>query len=452
MYWTVPQPITLFVGDQRKELINDVDAYAYFNNTSNNSPSSERWGDGYNPDEKVPASEWNWTFGQMTRLMFRMRKDVYSSCNEIMNLILDKIPGSTFSNEDDVDPTKNNRNRQLLQAVDRAIYDDRKIIAGSQATTNPDTYQSPLGSVATSSGSGKVSVNPNTGEMTANGLGNIAGAIPSMPSNVQTALASDKSAAGFMRAIFNLMYPVGTIYTSATMSTAAQVQAAFGGTWQPYGQGRVLVGAGSGTDAGGVQRSFTAGATGGRYSVILTSAQLAAHEHTGTSASAGAHTHTVTISSGGSHSHHFTTGSAGSHAHSVGTYRITGTYTATQLTYDGGGVHADGAFYDAGYGSNAGTEDARGSSRTIGFDAHGSEYVGQVANGRNSFTGNSGNAGAHTHVGNTDNDGAHTHTGSTSNNGAHTHALTVNDTNQTRGGAHENTQPYVVVYMYRRTA
>lgn len=41
---------------------------------------------------------------------------------------------------------------------------------------------------------------------------------------------------------FDLIYPVGSIYMSATMSTAAQVEAAFGGTWQAWGQGRVPVG------------------------------------------------------------------------------------------------------------------------------------------------------------------------------------------------------------------
>lgn len=42
--------------------------------------------------------------------------------------------------------------------------------------------------------------------------------------------------------IFNMMYPVGSIYMSATMATAADVSAALGGTWEAWGSGRVPVG------------------------------------------------------------------------------------------------------------------------------------------------------------------------------------------------------------------
>lgn len=42
--------------------------------------------------------------------------------------------------------------------------------------------------------------------------------------------------------VLNYLYPVGSIYMSATMSTASQVMAAFGGTWEAWGAGRVPVG------------------------------------------------------------------------------------------------------------------------------------------------------------------------------------------------------------------
>lgn len=42
--------------------------------------------------------------------------------------------------------------------------------------------------------------------------------------------------------LFNRMYPVGSIYMSATLSTPAQVEAALGGTWVAWGAGRVPVG------------------------------------------------------------------------------------------------------------------------------------------------------------------------------------------------------------------
>lgn len=42
--------------------------------------------------------------------------------------------------------------------------------------------------------------------------------------------------------ISDYLYPVGSIYMSATLSTAAQVEAALGGTWVAWGAGRVPVG------------------------------------------------------------------------------------------------------------------------------------------------------------------------------------------------------------------
>lgn len=42
--------------------------------------------------------------------------------------------------------------------------------------------------------------------------------------------------------ILSKIYPVGSIYMSATLSTASQVNAALGGTWVAWGSGRVPVG------------------------------------------------------------------------------------------------------------------------------------------------------------------------------------------------------------------
>lgn len=62
-------------------------------------------------------------------------------------------------------------------------------------------------------------------------------------------------------------YPVGAIYLSVVNTSPASL---FGGTWQAIGQGRMLVGVGTGTDANGNSRTFANGATGGEY----TSGQL----------------------------------------------------------------------------------------------------------------------------------------------------------------------------------
>lgn len=370
MYNIPIPPIEIRIGDVVKQLVNDTDAYAYLNSVANNSPSTARWSNGYLFDEKVPASEWNWTFGQMTRLMFRMRKDLYSSCNEMMNFIKDKIPGAIFTDTDDINPELDGTNHQLLDAIDRAIYNDRIIVAGTQGT-NPDTHQSPLGSVTTSNAPGKVSVD-STGVMTANGLGDVTAVGSIVNPNGLTTIAA------ILANIINVMYPVGTIYTSTTLSTAAQVAAKFGGTWEAYGQGRVLIGAGNGTDPNGTTQSFTAGNTGGYYSINLTASQLPAHYH------------------------------------GRGNINIAGVFGASQLTHHDAGVTATGPFYNAGNGSEPGTTDAGGTSKRIGFDA----------SRDTAFT-------------TTRTDGGYT---------AQAGGSAIS------GAAHENKQPYVVVYMYRRTA
>lgn len=70
------------------------------------------------------------------------------------------------------------------------------------------------------------------------------------------------------------IYPVGSIYMSATMSTAAQVEAAFGGTWAAWGAGRVPVGVDT------YQTEFdTVEETGGAKTVTLTVDQIPSHDH-----------------------------------------------------------------------------------------------------------------------------------------------------------------------------
>jgi hypothetical protein len=72
--------------------------------------------------------------------------------------------------------------------------------------------------------------------------------------------------------VIGTIYPVGAIYTS-TLSTNPATLFGFG-TWEAYGEGRVLVGkAGSGTFS-------TAGATGGAETHTLTTAQIPTHLHT----------------------------------------------------------------------------------------------------------------------------------------------------------------------------
>lgn len=72
----------------------------------------------------------------------------------------------------------------------------------------------------------------------------------------------------------DITYPVGSIYMSATMSSASQVEAAFGGTWVAWGAGKVPVGVDtSDTDFNTVEK------TGGEKTHTLTIAEMPKHTH-----------------------------------------------------------------------------------------------------------------------------------------------------------------------------
>lgn len=87
----------------------------------------------------------------------------------------------------------------------------------------------------------------------------------------------------YIREQIQNIYPVGSIFVS-TVGTGPSVQLGFG-TWEAISQGRVLVGAGEGTDAAGASKLFGSGSTGGEYSHTLTEAEMPAHNHKPQSAS-----------------------------------------------------------------------------------------------------------------------------------------------------------------------
>mgnify|MGYP000903476395 CR=1 FL=1 len=75
--------------------------------------------------------------------------------------------------------------------------------------------------------------------------------------------------------LLDFFYPVGTIYetTSSDLDTVTKMNTHFGGTWEAYGSGRVLVAKSSDTEFD------TIGETGGEKTHILTVAEMPAHKH-----------------------------------------------------------------------------------------------------------------------------------------------------------------------------
>lgn len=185
--------------------------------------------------------------------------------------------------------------------------------------------------------------------------------------------------------ILKKVYPVGAIYTSTVSTNPATL---FGfGTWEQI-QGRFLL---------GVSSSHGAGTTGGAETVTLTTAQLPAHNHSGSTGSAGSHNHSASSSN----------------------VNISGTFgtgaTTPNIFFKG---DTSGCFYNTGTTGNDGTNTPHYTqndrTQKIGFN------------------------------------NTHSHTITVNSNGAHTHSVSIGKTGS--GQAHTNMPPYIAVYIWKRKA
>jgi len=108
---------------------------------------------------------------------------------------------------------------------------------------------------------------------------------PTAPTQSTGDNTSKLATTGFVQAALSALYPVGSIYTNAAVSTNPATLLGFG-TWSAFGAGRVMVG----LDAGNAAFD-TAQETGGSADAIVVS-----HTHSATSSvSDPGHNHTVGI-------------------------------------------------------------------------------------------------------------------------------------------------------------
>jgi hypothetical protein len=139
-------------------------------------------------------------------------------------------------------------------------------------------------------------------------------------------IGTNKVSSSVFSYIFDFIYPVGSVYTNASVSTNPATLLGFG-TWVAMGSGQVLVGYSSGDSDFG-----TLAQTGGEKTHTLITAELASHTHTDSG-----HLHTIpawlNASGGGGDSRaYFPSGG-------TSTTRDTGTSTANLSNTGSGTAH-----------------------------------------------------------------------------------------------------------------
>ena len=72
------------------------------------------------------------------------------------------------------------------------------------------------------------------------------------------------------------LFPIGSVYITITNMNPGNF---IGGTWASFGNGRVLMGEGTGEDTNGLSQTFTGGTEGGEYTHTLSVNEIPAHNH-----------------------------------------------------------------------------------------------------------------------------------------------------------------------------
>lgn len=215
--------------------------------------------------------------------------------------------------------------------------------------------------------------------------------------------ATSASSARENLGIIDAVYPVGSIYMSVSSTSPSTL---FGGTWERL-QDKFLLGAGS---------TYTAGNTGGEATHTLTASEMPSHTHTGPSHTHTGPSHTHTLSSH-THAVSITSGSAGKHKHTISKQRD----GFVEYYHSAGPNHLalETGNYDR-------------------FAFYASYNTTEVAAHTHSVSGNTG--------------APSSNATSSSGTGATGSAGTGNTGSAGSGSSHNNMPPYLVVYMWKRTA
>ena len=289
---------------------------------------------------------------------------------------------------------------------------------------------------------------------------------------VQAALdtKSDVDTSLQLNNILNTVYPIGAIYTSVVDVNPNQL---FGvGAWTRFGAGRVLVGVDTTQEEfnivekeGGAKTEVLTIAqmprhthsvsvnSGGAHAHSASSATTGGHVHEGSTSSTGSHTHTASSNNAGTHSHSASTGSAGTHKHTGGTdtagehnHRYDTCVKRDNVGYWGAsGTGISGKVY--GYTLLGGDHTHTLSMNDSGSHTH---SVSVSSAGSHNHSISIGSRGAHSHSFDMESAGSHRHTITVSSAGSHAHSASAGYSGS--GEAHNNLQPYITVYMWKRTA